>query len=61
LADNLLRAGQVGYNKQLRALKDPKVETKSDKRRSYYEILALSLPALDSTISKGAKVVESFS
>jgi hypothetical protein len=42
LADNLLRVGHVGHTKQLRALKDPKVETKSG-GRSYAEVLVSPL------------------
>jgi hypothetical protein len=46
LADNHLRVGQVN-TKQLRALKDPQVVTKTEKRRSFAEVLVSSLPVLE--------------
>jgi hypothetical protein len=47
LANNHLRVGQVSFTKQLRALKDRQVVTKTETRRSFVEVLASSLPALE--------------
>jgi hypothetical protein len=47
LANNQLLAGQVNFTKQLRTQKDPQVVTKRETRRSFAEVLASSLPALE--------------